>query len=145
MAFELKTETTINSAPEKIWSLLVDFKNYPKWNPFITSLTGDVKVGNTIQVRIEPPNGKGMTFRPTILTYEINRELSWMGHLLFTGLFDGEHKFELVDNGNSTTTFKQSEMFKGILVSLFKKQLDNDTRKGFEEMNRKLKELAEQE
>ncbi len=37
------------------------------------------------------------------------------------------------------------EKFKGILVSLFKKQLDNNTKRGFEEMNKKLKELAEQE
>jgi hypothetical protein len=47
-------------------------------------------------------------------------------------------------NGDGTTTFKQSENFKGILVPFFKKSLDNNTKKGFEEMNRKLKELAEQ-
>ena len=31
----------------------------------------------------------------------------------------------------------------GSVVPLFKKQLDNNTKKGFEEMNRKLQELAE--
>jgi len=54
-----------------------------------------------------------------------------------------EHKFELIDHGNGTTTFIQSEKFKGILVSLFAKQLDNNTKRGFMEMNLKLKAVAE--
>ncbi len=58
-------------------------------------------------------------------------------------IFDGKHKFELIDNGNGTTTFKQSENFTGLLVPLFKKQLNENTKSGFEGMNQKLKELAE--
>lgn len=145
MAKEIKTEIFIHSTPEKIWSILTNFNNYPNWNPFIKSIKGEVKVGNKITVRIEPPESKGMTFKPKVLTFEPNKELSWLGHLMFAGLFDGEHKFEIIDNGNGITTFRQSEKFKGILVSLFKKQLDNNTKRGFEEMNKKLKEFAEQE
>lgn len=145
MAKEIKTEILIHSIPEKIWSILTNFDNYPNWNPFIKSIKGKVKVGNKITVRIEPPESKGMSFKPEVLKFETDKELSWLGHLLFTGLFDGEHKFELIDNGNGTTTFRQSENFKGILVPLFEKQLDNNTKRGFEEMNEKLKELAEQE
>lgn len=144
MAKEIKTEILINATPAKVWSILTGFENYPNWNPFIKSIKGKVKVGNNIIARIEPPEAKGMTFKPKILTFETNKELSWIGHLLFPGLFDGEHKFELINNGEGKTTFIQSEKFKGILVPLFKKQLDNNTKKGFEEMNRKLKELAEQ-
>lgn len=144
MAKEIKTEILINATPEKVWAILTDFKNYPNWNPFIKSIQGDVKPGNKIAARIEPPGAKGMDFKPKVLTFETNKELRWLGHLLFAGLFDGAHKFELIDNGNGTTTFRQSEKFTGILVPLFKKQLDINTRKGFEEMNKKLKELAEQ-
>ena len=143
MGKEINTEILINATHEKVWSILTNFDDYPKWNPFIKSINGDVKVGNKITARIEPPEAKGMTFKPRILTFETNKELSWIGHLFFTGLFDGKHKFELIDNGNGTTTFKQSENFKGILLPLLKKQLDNNTKKGFEEMNKKLKELAE--
>lgn len=143
MAKEIKTEILIHATTEKVWAILTNFENYPNWNPFIKSIIGDPIVGNQITVRIEPPDAKGMTFKPKVLIYAPNKELKWLGRLLFTGLFDGEHKFELIDNGNGTTTFVQSEKFKGILVPLFKKQLDNNTRKGFEEMNKKLKEWAE--
>ncbi len=143
MAKEIKTEILINASPKKVWSILSNFDNYPSWNPFIKSIKGEVKVGGKIIARIEPPEAKGMTFKPKILAYETNKELRWIGHLLVKGLFDGEHIFELIDNGNGTTTFIQREKFKGILVPFFKKMLDNNTKRGFEQMNNKLKELSE--
>ena len=145
MAKEIKTEVLINATPDKIWSILMNFDNYPTWNPFIKSIKGEVKIGNKIIARIEPPESKGMTFKPKILTIEPNKEFSWLGHFLITGIFDGEHKFELIDKGNGTTIFRQSEKFKGILLPFLKKQLDINTKKGFEEMNSKLKDLAELE
>lgn len=42
-----------------------------------------------------------------------------------------------------TVTFKHEEIFNGLLVGPFSKKLDTDTKKGFESMNEKLKELAE--
>jgi hypothetical protein len=143
MAKELSTEIVIKASPEKVWAVLADFENYSAWNPFIKSLTGEVKVGNTIMAKMYPPDASPMTFKPTVLAFEDNKELRWIGHLLFNGLFDGEHKFEIIDYGNGTTTFRQSEKFTGILVPLFAKQLDNNTKRGFELMNEKLKELAE--
>jgi hypothetical protein len=136
----IQTEILINTDITKVWDVLMNFDNYPKWNPFITSISGEPKLGSRLTVSIKPPGGKGMTFKPRVLAFEINKELRWLGHLLFTGFFDGEHKFELIDNGNGTTSFKQSEKFKGIFVGLL--NLEN-TQKGFEAMNEKLKEMAE--
>ena len=127
---EINTEILINASPEKVWSVLTNFQNYPKWNPFVKSLTGNVKVGNKIKV-VMP----GMTFKPTVLAFEQPKEFGWLGHLFFSGLFDGEHSFVLIDNKNGTTTFRQNEKFKGVLVALFKKMIDTSTKKGFEDLN----------
>ena len=143
MAVAISTEVLINATPTKVWSILKDFDNYPTWNPFITLLTGDVKVGNKITVRIEPPGASTNTFKPKVLSFKPNEEMSWLGQLLFTGVFDGLHKLELIAHANGTTTFRQSEKFTGILVPFFKSQLENNTKQGFEKMNEKLKELAE--
>ncbi len=140
---EIKTQILINATPDKVWSILTDFQNHPTWNPFIKSITGEAKVGSQITVSIAPPDGKGMTFKPTVLAFEKNKEFRWLGKLLFKGLFDGEHKFELIDNGNGTTTFIQSEKFKGLLVALFKNQLERNTKEGFELMNASLKKYIE--
>ena len=141
MAKEIRTEIIIQATPEKVWTILTDFENYPHWNSFITSVKGQVEQGKKIEIRIEPPNGKGMTFTPTVIAKKENKELRWLGKVLFGGLFDGEHKFELIDNGNGTVTFIQSEKFTGIFVWMFNPE---KTRQGFTEMNKKLKELSEQ-
>lgn len=140
MSKKIETEITIHASPEKIWKILSDFKNYPIWNPFITEIQGSVEEGNQIQVKIEPKDGKAMIFKPVVLSKKENKELKWLGKLLFKGIFDGEHRFELIDNKNGTTRFIQSENFSGIMVPFF--NFDN-TVAGFHIMNRKLKELAE--
>jgi len=143
MKKEIKSEIRIQATPERIWNILTAFDQYPTWNPFIKSIRGQVKVGEKIVVRLEPPGAKGMTFKPTVLAFEENKEFKWIGHLFFTGLFDGEHRFELIDNGDGTTTFIQAERFKGILVRMLSKMLDGSTLNGFHAMNQKLKKEAE--
>lgn len=138
MAKQIKTAITINASKEKIWEILTDFENYNQWNSFIKSVTGTLKVGNQIKVELQ-----GMTFKPVVLTLNENSELKWLGHLWFKGLFDGEHKFKLTDNGNGMTIFEHSENFSGILVKLFSKSLDKNTKNGFEQMNKELKLRAE--
>ena len=142
-AKEIRTEILIHASPQKVWSILTRFSDYPQWNPFIKTLTGTPVVGQQIKARIEPPGAKGMTFTPTVLAFTPDREFRWKGKLLVSGLFDGEHIFELIDNGDGTTTFIQREQFTGILVPLFKQMLDVNTFNGFQLMNQKLKELAE--
>ena len=138
MTKQIKTSITISASKERIWQILTAFDKYPEWNSFIKSVSGDVKVGNQIQIKLQ-----GMTFKPFVLTLTENAELKWLGHLWFKGLFDGEHLFKLTDNGDGTTQFEQSEHFSGILVKLFSKSLDKDTKNGFEQMNKELKLRAE--
>lgn len=143
MAKQISTEILIEASPEKVWAILTNFKDYPKWNPFIKSISGIPIAGHKITARIEPPGSGGMTFKPRVIVFEPNKEFRWQGHLLVPGLFDGMHRFLIRDNSDGTCTLIQSESFKGILIPLFKKMIENNTIQGFQLMNRKLKELAE--
>ena len=140
---EIKTEILINAQPEKIWNILMDFEKYPDWNPFIKSIKGKPLEGAKLSVRLEPPDAMGMTLKPKVLAAKDKKEFRWLGHLFIPGLFDGEHIFELNDNSDGTTTFVQREIFRGILVQLFKKMLDDNTLRGFEMMNQQLKVESE--
>lgn len=140
----ISTQINIKSSPDKVWTVLTNFKNYPNWNPFIQSIEGEVAIGKRFNAVIQAPNNKAMKFSPKVLVFDTNREFKWLGHLLIKGLFDGEHRFQLVANSNGSTTFIQSEKFTGILVPLFKSMLEKDTLLGFQLMNNKLKELCEQ-
>ncbi len=143
MAKEIKTSIAIEAAAAKVWAVLTHFDGYPAWNPFITSISGQAAAGEKIKVRIEPPGARAMTFTPRVLAFRENREFSWLGHLFIPGLFDGKHRFELIDNGDGTTTFLHSETFGGILVPLLSKIIDQHTAAGFQQMNIALKATCE--
>jgi hypothetical protein len=140
---ELHSEIEINASVERVWDILTDFASYPQWNPFIRSISGELEVGERLEVRLEPPDSRGVTLRPTVLRAEPNRLMRWVGHVLVPGLFDGEHSLVIEPLGENRVRFVQHEAFKGVLVSLLTRSLDNNTLRGFEEMNEALKERAE--
>jgi hypothetical protein len=139
---ELRTSIEIDATPERVWEILTDFDSYPDWNPFIRSARGKAEAGAKLENRLEPPGGRAMTFKPTVLVAEPARELRWLGRLLLTGVFDGEHIFRIEPLEGGRTRFVQAERFSGVLVPLFGKTLER-TRRGFEAMNEALKQRAE--
>mgnify|MGYP001825684409 FL=1 len=139
---QLVTEIEIEAPAEAVWEVLTGLDAYPEWNPFIVSAAGQIEVGATLRNRLESPNGKPMTFKPTVTVVEPNTKFEWLGRLGFPGLFDGRHIFELEPTA-AGTRFVQREEFTGILVPLFARSLDGKTRAGFEAMNRAMKQRAE--
>lgn len=142
MPKEIITEIIIESTPEKVWQVLTAFENYSNWNPFITTISGEKKVGSKLATQIIPPNRKPMKFTPTLLVVDTNQELRWLGSGPIKGLFDGEHFFKIIDQCNGTVKFEHGEKFSGILVPFMPKVLV-DTKLGFEKMNEALKMQCE--
>jgi len=141
--FTLESEIDIAAPAERVWSILVNFSDYPQWNPFIRTIRGVPEVGARLVAHLQPSGTKGMTFRPIVLSAIPARELRWLGHLWVPGLFDGEHQFSIQPISDAKVKFRQNELFSGILVPLFKGTLERDTKRGFKEMNQALKDRAE--
>jgi hypothetical protein len=141
---EIYTEIEIQASDDKVWRILTDFKSYPLWNPFIRKADGNIKLGDKLQIILQPPGSTKMSFSPTVIKLEDKRELRWLGHLLIPGLFDGEHIFVIKQMKSNKVKFIQREIFKGLLVPLFAGKLYLGTKNGFMEMNIALKKLAEQ-
>ena len=139
----LHTQIDIDAPAERVWDTLTNIADYSIWNQFIPHLVGTLAPGERLEVRIEPPGGAAMTFRPTVLAVEPGRELRWLGRHLMPGLFDGEHQFEIHPLGPGRVRFVQQERFTGLLVPLFARNLDDHTLRGFNAMNAALKERAE--
>lgn len=139
---KIETKILINAAPDQIWAVLIDFESYPAWNPFIRFISGKQVVGEMLEVQIQPPRGKGMTFRPELLKLEKEKEFRWKGKLLFKGVFDGEHYFILEKINESETRFIHGEIFSGFLVGLLGGMLSK-TEDGFRLMNEAIKAKCE--
>ncbi|HET8822981.1 MAG TPA: SRPBCC domain-containing protein [Thermoleophilaceae bacterium] len=142
MRRSISRSVEIDAPPGRVWHELTDTASFPDWNPFVRRLEGELREGERIEVEIEPPDGRAMTFKPTVTAVTPNRELRWLGHLLVRGLFDGEHRFEIEDLGDGRSRLTQSERFTGLLVRAFGGTLAK-TERGFDAMNRALKERVE--
>jgi hypothetical protein len=138
----IRAQTTIAAPPERVWNVLTDFASYPAWNPFVQTISGDVRVGARLTVRIVPPGSSGMTFKPVVTEVREGSVFEWLGNLIVPGIFDGRHRFELEPLADGTTSFTQSETFSGLIVPLFGSVLEN-TRRGFEAANAALKIRSE--
>jgi hypothetical protein len=140
----LHTEIEINASAEQVWAVLTDFPAYPEWNPFITSIEGHARHGERLSITIQPNEQKTMRFAPVVLSANVGRDLRWLGRFIAPGLFDGEHRFliEPIDDGK--VRLQHTEKFGGLLVLFLRRSLERDTRRGFERMNRALKERVEQ-
>ncbi|MDJ0744624.1 MAG: SRPBCC domain-containing protein [Xenococcaceae cyanobacterium MO_167.B27] len=141
---ELRTEIEIQAPMEKVWQHLTDFDSFPTWNPFIRSAKGEIKPGSSLEISIQPAGSKALTFKPKVLKLEKNRELRWLGRFIIPGLFDGEHIFTIEPIAYDRVRFIHRESFSGLLVPFLAKDLNTNTKKGFEAMNQALKIRAEQ-
>jgi hypothetical protein len=104
----------------------------------ISRLTGDLREGNVIEFT-EGSGSDSMTFHPRILSVRSAQELRWKGSVLVPGLFDGEHRFLLEQQGDGTHLV-QSEQFSGLLVGKLTQGVLRETSDQMKAMNTALKE-----
>lgn len=135
----LVTEIVIDAPPQAVWAVLTDMPAYAEWNPFISSMTGDLVEGETIENVLQFSEDRRMTIRPTVVKVEADRELRWLGRPLVPYLFDGEHYFQLEDTEGGTRLI-HGERFHGIAIWFVDVE---QFRPGFEAMNAALRHRVE--
>jgi hypothetical protein len=140
---QITATVDLDAPPDRVWALLSDTANHSTWNPFIKKMAGTLAVGQKLEIRIAPPGGKPMSFRPTVTDVQPQQRLAWLGHLGFPGLFDGAHSFTLTPLANGRTRLVQAEKFSGALVWISRGLLTK-TAAGFELMHDALRKQVRQ-
>lgn len=130
----IEAQVDLPADPWIVWEHLVDSGSMGSWNPFITSMSGVLAVGERLRVRIAPVGGALMTFKPQVTVVEPGRRLEWFGTMHIPGLFDGRHSFTLTHLGQAGTRLVQAEAFSGVLIP-FTGSLLSKTEAGFEAMH----------
>ena len=138
----IRTEIIIDAPIATVWDILMNFDNYPNWNPFI-HITGNAVVGQHLENTIFLEGQKPQIFKPKVLEVQQNKLLRWEGNLLIQGLFDGMHYFQLEAINQDQTRLVHEENFKGILAGLILRMIGTATEEGFKKMNLALKEQCE--
>src|SRR5215210_2155144 len=141
---ELHAEVEIIASAERVWRELADFASYAQWNPFTPRISSDrPRIGEPLKVRFEPPGARAVTLRVKVINVKPNHELRWRGHLLASGVIEGDHSFVIQSLEENHIRFIQREVFGGLLVPLFARTLASHVQLGYEEMNLALKQRCE--
>jgi hypothetical protein len=135
----VQTKIEIEAPAKDVRAVLLNFDDYPKWNPFIVKVEGKVAEGSTVRVTVKPV-GKDALSGDTVVTSLRDTRLAWTGSLAFPGLFRGNHEFVIEDQGPNKTMFYQNEKMSGIIIPFVDFEPEAE---GFVLMNKALKRQAE--
>jgi hypothetical protein len=139
----IESRISIDAPAAVVWNNLIQLKDYKAWNPFIIRAEGELALGEKISIYVQPVGKSPMKFTPTITDYQQGVRVAWLGKFLLSGVFDGEHSFEVREQANGGSLFIQKEAFSGLLVPLMKSAINGGIFQGFEKMNQALKARSE--
>jgi len=108
-----RVEVAIQASPGKIWALLTNATDFPRWNSTVTAIDGEIREGQ--QIRIHAP-GTERTFTPRISNVARDARMTWTGG--FAPLFKGVRTFELTPQLGGSTIFVMQERFSGIMLPI---------------------------
>jgi hypothetical protein len=108
----IETEIEIAAAPEKVWSVLIDFALYGEWNPYLIHVEGDLCAGTLLQVTQVPAAGLRPMTAPVELVLLRPFEMVWIGGLPDLSRFRGRHSF-IVEAASAGARFRHFEHFEG--------------------------------
>lgn len=142
----IHTTIEIEAPAGRVWDVLTDFDAYGDWNPFVLSISGELRKGSKVKVALSA----GTRNRPfaakidaRIVQVEDGRVFAWKGHAPIRGLFAGRHAFEVEPDGDDRCRFVHYEDFEGLLVGPALRLLGSRVRGSFVAMNEALKRRCE--
>jgi hypothetical protein len=139
-AFRMECAVAINvqASPEKIWRLLTNAADFPRWNTTVSKIDGTIAAGERLALQV--PAAPGRTFKPRVTRFEPAQTMEWSDG--FAPMFRGVRTFSVVANGDGTTTFSMVEVFRGLMLPMIKRSLP-DFGPAFETYAADLKREAE--
>ena len=138
----LFTQVDIAAPAAQIWAILMDFPNYPRWNPFMRQMIQLPQGEDRLAIALYPADRVvlRLTVRPEVI--KSGRLLKWHGFFLHERLFSWDHQLELESRGE-TCTIRQTERLTGSGVWILPNAMVDPLRFGFARMNMALRDHAE--
>lgn len=129
---------TINASAEKIWKILTDASGYPAWDLSMDHIEGKLALGETVKFFTKL---SAQAFPVKVIVFEPNRKMVLTGGMPL-GMFKSERTHTLTENKDSSTTFHTEEIFSGLLLPVFGRNIP-DLTENFRGFATALKKRAE--
>lgn len=114
-----RTEFQVDATTDKVWQVLMDFDQYPDWNPQITNISGDRITGGVVRLTLSLPGRPAMNLSARLEEVIAPKLLKWRGHVLADWLFSGERVFAVEPSSTGGSTVTHVEDIRGLLAPIF--------------------------
>jgi uncharacterized protein YndB with AHSA1/START domain len=111
------TEVVVGASPQQIWDVLTDLDAYPRWNPAVERVEGELRQGADLRVEFSPLVGSGSA-KVRVQILRTLRKLRVGERLFAPGILDREVEAQLVTLLDGRTRVVLSERLEGLGVGL---------------------------
>jgi hypothetical protein len=139
-AFRLEHGVAINirATPRRIWSLLTNAADFPRWNSTVTRIDGEIALGQRLALKV--PIAPTRTFKPKVIELEPEKRMVWGDGA--APMFRGRRSYTLTPRPDGSVDFAMVEVFSGVMLPMIKGSLP-DFGPVFEQYAADLKREAE--
>ncbi len=130
---------TIKAPAETVWKILIDAAGYPQWDLSMDHIEGKLALGETVKFFTKL---SAQAFPVKVTAFEPSRKLVLTGGIPL-GMFKSERTHTLSANHDGTTSFHTGEIFSGLLLPVFGKNIP-DLTENFRNFAAALKKEAEE-
>jgi uncharacterized protein YndB with AHSA1/START domain len=127
-----------------VWDVLVDYANYPEWNPYTIEVTTTLEVGTPIDLTLPAPDGSDKTFvnREYIRVVDPPRHLRYDTGEEMTGIFAVRDQW--IEASSSTSCeYHTTDAISGRYADAVMEQTGAWVKQGFDAVAEALKKRAE--
>lgn len=128
----------IRSTPKRIWSLLTNAADFPRWNSTVKGIEGKIAAGEKIKLLV--PYAPGRTFNLTVSEAVSESRMVWRDGM--APMFTGVRTYTLSPKTDGSTDFWMAEIYSGLMLPMIAKSLP-DLTPFFEQYAADLKREAE--
>ena len=115
---ECRVSINIHAAPERVWALLTDAADFPRWNSTVSSIKGSIALDEKLELRV-PISDR--TFSPRVTELVPATRMVWSDGM--APMFKGERTFTLTPRADGSTDFEMVEIFSGVMLPMIKGSL----------------------
>jgi hypothetical protein len=135
---EYAITTHIQASVSRVWALMTDAANFPRWNSTVKSIEGKIALGQTIKlIAVITPE---RTFNLNVIEFTPEKQMVWSdGNFMFKGV----RTYTFTPKSDGSTDFSMAEAYTGLMLPLIAGPLP-DFRPTFEQYASDLKRAAEQ-
>jgi uncharacterized protein YndB with AHSA1/START domain len=135
---ECGVSVRIAATPARVWSLLTNAADFPRWNSAVTRIDGDIALGRKLAVRV--PLAPTRVFRPKVVELQPETRMVWSDGA--APMFRGRRTFTLTPRGDGAVEFAMVAVLSGLMLPMIKRSLP-DFGPAFERYAADLKREAE--